>query len=221
MTPSLLLLTFLLFLFQFYTKHLHNTADLDPNMGMEHAECIAKRLYEDPLEAPAVIYTSPFIRCAHTAQLIALATPHHAHTTTTTTTTAVTFMPVVRVEQGLTEWLIPDLLLLNTMQEHDRHLPRLAEELAETYGTIDPSYRSLVNPCQRVMHKNDHQQQQQSSSSSLSSEESPKQQQQQQHAPEQSMRQQQQQQQAPPMTMVDHDHANGHYHFEREQNFLQ
>ena len=115
-TPSLLHLTFLLFLFQFYTKHLHNTADLDPNMGMEHVECIAKRLYEAPLEGPAVIYTSPFIRCAHTAQLIALATPHHAHTTTTTTTTAVTFMPVVRVEQGLTEWLTPDLLLIT---QHD------------------------------------------------------------------------------------------------------
>lgn len=72
------------------------------------------------------MYSSPFQRCAHTAQLIALALPR----------------PVVRIEEGLTEWLIPSLL---TDASGAKTSPKSVPELAVVYGTIDDSYKS-VNP---------------------------------------------------------------------------
>jgi broad specificity phosphatase PhoE len=70
------------------------SGELDQHEGMEHAKCIAHRLSTAGSDAPKVVYSSPFLRTAHTAQLIAL----DLH------------RPTVRVEEGLTEWQIPSLL---------------------------------------------------------------------------------------------------------------
>ena len=94
--------------------------------GMEHAKCIARRLSADKLKAPKVVYTSPYLRTAHTAQLIALDLPN----------------PCIRVEEGLTEWLTPSLLVEPDL---DRRIPQSVEQLAQKFGTIDLSYSSL-NP---------------------------------------------------------------------------
>ena len=64
------------------------------NEGMEHAKRIASKIRKSGADKPKVVYCSPFLRTAHTAQLIALDLPN----------------PTVRVEEGLTEWQIPSLL---------------------------------------------------------------------------------------------------------------
>ena len=50
--------------------------------------------------------------------------------------------PVVRIEEGLTEWLIPSLLVDRSGVKTN---PRTVPELAVVYGTIDDNYKS-VNP---------------------------------------------------------------------------
>ena len=64
------------------------------NEGMEHAKRIASRIKRSGADKPKGFYCSPFVRTAHTAQLIALDLPR----------------PTVRVEEGLIEWQIPSLL---------------------------------------------------------------------------------------------------------------
>ena len=73
---------------------INETGELDMNEGMEHAKRIAFRIRKSGIDKPKVVYCSPFLRTAHTAQLIALDLPN----------------PTVRVEEGLTEWQIPSLL---------------------------------------------------------------------------------------------------------------
>ncbi|KAI2511346.1 26S Proteasome non-ATPase regulatory subunit [Fragilaria crotonensis] len=99
-------------------------SDIDLTEGVEHAKCIASSIASE--DAPSVVYSSPFQRCAHTAQLIALALPR----------------PVVRIEEGLTEWLIPSLLVDASGVKTN---PRSVRDLAVVYGTIDDDYES-VNP---------------------------------------------------------------------------
>jgi broad specificity phosphatase PhoE len=106
------------------TSPSYRSGDIDPAEGAQHANCIAKCLASE--DAPTVVYSSPFRRCAHTAQLIALALPR----------------PVVRIEEGLTEWLIPSLLVDPSGIKTN---PRSVAELAVVYGTIDDTYES-VNP---------------------------------------------------------------------------
>jgi broad specificity phosphatase PhoE len=67
---------------------------LDSEEGMHHAKAIAKRISSD-IDAPQIVYSSPFARCVHTAHLIALDLQRSS----------------VRIEDGLTEWQIPSLLV--------------------------------------------------------------------------------------------------------------
>ena len=78
----------------FVVMALSFTGELDMNEGMEHAKRIAYKIRRSGVDKPKVVYCSPFLRTAHTAQLIALDLPN----------------PTVRVEEGLTEWQIPSLL---------------------------------------------------------------------------------------------------------------
>lgn len=66
------------------------------------------------------------MRTCHTAQLLALELPR----------------PCVRIEEGLTEWLTPSLLVEPNGVKTE---PRSVNDLCEIYGTIDASYRS-INP---------------------------------------------------------------------------
>jgi broad specificity phosphatase PhoE len=73
---------------------------------------------------PHLLFRS--IRCVHTAQLIALDLRRSK----------------VRIEEGLTEWQIPSLLVDLTGTKTS---PQKPEKLAQVYGTIDTTYQS-VNP---------------------------------------------------------------------------
>mmetsp|Transcript_87612 Transcript_87612/g.131393 ORF Transcript_87612/g.131393 Transcript_87612/m.131393 type:complete len:254 (-) Transcript_87612:452-1213(-) len=101
-------------------------SELDPTEGVDHAKSIARRISSNEGDLPKYVYSSPFVRTTHTAQLIALELPSGS----------------VRIEGGLTEWQIPSLLV---DKEGVRTYPKDAKQLAETYDTIDLSYES-VNP---------------------------------------------------------------------------
>lgn len=132
---------------------------LDPHDGIEHAKAIARRIRNDILmesspssmslsssyssysssssssssscmvASPVHVYSSPFIRATHTAQLIAIDLPFSSST--------------VRIEEGLTEWQQPSLLV--NRRSGQRTIPKSPQQLATTYGTIDLDYQSL-NP---------------------------------------------------------------------------
>ena len=58
--------------------------DIDPTEGVDHAKCIARKIAASGSDAPKYVYSSPFLRTAHTAQLVALDTTR----------------PSVRIEEG-------------------------------------------------------------------------------------------------------------------------
>jgi broad specificity phosphatase PhoE len=103
---------------------------LDPTEGLDHARAIANAIKDASTNIKAssnnaFVYCSPFLRTTETAHVIATALSCR-----------------VRVEEGLTEWQIPSLLV-----DEDGVLtrPKSAIELADLYDTIDTSYSS-VNP---------------------------------------------------------------------------
>jgi broad specificity phosphatase PhoE len=100
-------------------------SDIHPVEGVEHAQCIAKRIAESQ-DSPAIVYSSPFLRTAHTAHILA---------------TELSGTPV-KLEEGLWEWLTPSLLVEPNGVKTE---PRSAAELAGMFDTIDASYES-VNP---------------------------------------------------------------------------
>jgi broad specificity phosphatase PhoE len=97
--------------------------DIDPTIGIDHAQRIAARMaaMEHP---PSVVYTSPFLRTAHTAHHVAKACNN---------------IPV-RIEEGLYEWLVPSLLVTPDGQ---RTYPRSVQETAKRFSTIDTTYMSV------------------------------------------------------------------------------
>jgi len=101
-------------------------SDIDPTEGIEHATCIAKRIAESGEDSPKIVYSSPFLRTAHTAHIICTQSGN---------------IPV-KLEEGLWEWLTPSLLVEPNGVKTE---PRSASELATKFDTIDTSYQS-VNP---------------------------------------------------------------------------
>lgn len=94
--------------------------------GVQHAKCIAKRIQQNGMAVPKVIFSSPFLRTAHTSQII-------ADELTNTD---------VCIEEGLYEWLIPSLLV---EPDGKRTYPKDVKSLAEQFPAIDVTYKS-VNP---------------------------------------------------------------------------
>lgn len=101
-------------------------SDIDPNEGLEHAKCIAKRIAESGDDAPKIIYASPFLRTTHTAHIVA---------------SEQSGVPV-KLEEGLWEWLVPSLLVEPNGIKTE---PKTASELATKFDTVDASYTS-ANP---------------------------------------------------------------------------
>jgi broad specificity phosphatase PhoE len=93
---------------------------------MDHAKEISQRISKSGSDTPKLVFSSPFVRTIHTAHLIALDLPGGE----------------VCVEEGLTEWQIPSLLVDKTGV---RTFPKTTDQLAEVFGTIDLTYKSL-NP---------------------------------------------------------------------------
>mmetsp|Transcript_7722 Transcript_7722/g.11100 ORF Transcript_7722/g.11100 Transcript_7722/m.11100 type:complete len:255 (+) Transcript_7722:134-898(+) len=100
---------------------------IDPTEGIEHAKSIAKRIAQNKDDAPKHIYSSPFLRTAQTAQLVALEMSPSCK---------------VCIEDGLWEWLTPSLLVEPNGVKTE---PKSAVDLSHAYGTIDTAYES-VNP---------------------------------------------------------------------------
>jgi broad specificity phosphatase PhoE len=100
-------------------------SDIHPTEGVEHAKFIAKRIAETE-DSPTIVYSSPFLRTAHTAHILA---------------SELSGAPV-KLEEGLTEWLTPSLLVEPNGVKTE---PKSASELAARFDTIDTSYES-VNP---------------------------------------------------------------------------
>jgi phosphohistidine phosphatase SixA len=126
---------------------------------MAHTQAIAERLAETLLNNksdvhdetfPTLVYCSPFRRCAHTAHEIAkklrdtaaAASSSPDESTTNSQATAVSSV-AVRVEEGLTEWLTPSLVVHK--ESGTRSYPNTPHELVENYkyDTIDLSYLSV------------------------------------------------------------------------------
>ena len=105
-------------------------SDIDVSVG--HAECIAQRIHQDDAARPQRIYASPFLRCVHTAHIIAKE-GHHSDSNKNN-------KPTVRIEEGLTEWQVPGLLV----EPHGtRTYPQDAQSHAQTFdAAIDTSYKS-------------------------------------------------------------------------------
>ncbi|GKY97392.1 hypothetical protein MPSEU_000697700 [Mayamaea pseudoterrestris] len=103
---------------------------IDPFEGVTHAQAIAKSI-SDAFDKPSVVYTSPFLRTTETAHYIAKACGCS-----------------VRVEEGLTEWQIPSLLVDESGRQT---FPKSTQELAELFDTIDVAYES-ANPANESAH---------------------------------------------------------------------
>lgn len=104
-------------------------SDIHEPIGVEHAQAIANFLAAAPsqisLDKPSMVYSDPFLRCTHTANIIAntLGCPH-------------------RIEEGVTEWLVPSLLV---DKDGKMTKPRTVEQLHQLFPSIDASFASL-NP---------------------------------------------------------------------------
>ncbi|CAB9518163.1 expressed unknown protein [Seminavis robusta] len=99
-------------------------SDIDPTVGIEHANSIATRMTQSGASAPAVVYASPFLRTVHTAHIIAQKANGAA----------------VRIEEGLTEWQVPSLLV--TPDGTHTH-PQTAATHVTKFPLVDATYQSV------------------------------------------------------------------------------
>lgn len=105
-------------------------SDIDPTVGLTHAKAIAERISASLAAVPDVVYSDPFLRCAHTAAIIVKSIYKNGE-------------KKHRIEEGITEWLVPSLLVDLDGEKTD---PRSTEELYEIFPeNMDLSYCS-VNP---------------------------------------------------------------------------
>ncbi|CAJ1944459.1 unnamed protein product [Cylindrotheca closterium] len=105
--------------------------DSDLHMdGIEHAEAIAQHIAASG-NVPDHVFADPFLRCTHTADTIV------------SQFNRLTDKGMrVKVEQGLTEWQVPSLLV---DPEGIRTDPRPLHELVDIFDNLDESYES-TNP---------------------------------------------------------------------------
>jgi broad specificity phosphatase PhoE len=118
-------------------------SDIDPSSGIEHANAIASRLAADISSSLSstsrkdiniMVFSSPFLRTCHTASIISAKVSSALESTV-----------AVKIEEGLTEWQIPSLLVT---PDGTKTEPRTVAQLAKLFpNIIDSSYTS-VNPFQ-------------------------------------------------------------------------
>jgi broad specificity phosphatase PhoE len=100
------------------------TGPIDPTEGVDHAIAIANCI-ASAADKPTVVYASPFLRTTETAHRIAQACGCPVH-----------------IEEGLTEWQTPSLLV---DEAGNRTQPKSTSALALLYATVNADYVS-VNP---------------------------------------------------------------------------
>lgn len=105
-------------------------SDIDPTIGIIHANAIMKRISSSGDAVPLFVYTDPFLRCTHTGDIIVKGLGKGNE-------------KIHRIEEGLTEWQVASLLV----DEHsNKTCPRTPEHLQQLFPkNIDLSYES-VNP---------------------------------------------------------------------------
>lgn len=107
--------------------------DIDPSQGVEHAQCIANKISSTSKTATTSsvpsykIYCSPFLRCVHTASII-----------------ATKLKQTINVEEGLYEWLASSLLIerSNNVRTYPQSISELKSKFPET---VNEKFKSL-NP---------------------------------------------------------------------------
>ena len=112
---------------------IENVGNYDSDLhwdGIEHAEAIAQHIASSGI-MPDHVFADPFLRCTHTASTIV----SHLNRFTDK-------RMKVKIEQGLTEWQVPSLLV---DKEGNRTNPRGLSELVDIFDNLDESYES-VNP---------------------------------------------------------------------------
>lgn len=139
-------------------------SDIDPAEGIEHAKSIAKRIAagihnhqttnenenENETSIPTVVYSSPFLRTAHTGYIIANELQQRRH--------ADADAVELRLEEGLWEWLIPSLLVTKCdgIKTNPRPVDALSEKLVElersstTYDNGDSNSAKIAVDYQSV-----------------------------------------------------------------------
>jgi len=110
-------------------------SDIDPTVGMEHANAIAARIASSGAAAPDMVYSDPFHRTTHTADVIVKAIIKGSEKADDA--------KIHRIEEGVTEWLVPSLLVDPNGKKTD---PRTTAQLVEMFpANIDPDYKA-ANP---------------------------------------------------------------------------
>eukprot|EP00593_Proboscia_inermis_P002016 CAMPEP_0171295292 /NCGR_PEP_ID=MMETSP0816-20121228/3886_1 /TAXON_ID=420281 /ORGANISM="Proboscia inermis, Strain CCAP1064/1" /LENGTH=280 /DNA_ID=CAMNT_0011767841 /DNA_START=342 /DNA_END=1181 /DNA_ORIENTATION=+ len=127
---------------QFQThKCLQIIADIDPIHGIKHTVAIANFIADGVANTETFVFASPFQRTTQTACAIADA----INVTNSTYYNNNREKVIVRIEEGLMEWLTPALVV--TKSSNTRTYPKTTAELSQLFpGKIDPLYKSLNPP---------------------------------------------------------------------------
>jgi len=106
-------------------------SDIDPTIGITHATAIMQRISSSGDAVPQYVYSDPFLRTTHTGNIIVKGLDKKDE-------------KVHRIEEGLTEWQVPSLLV--EADSGNKTDPRTPEQLQELFPeNIDLSYNH-VNP---------------------------------------------------------------------------
>ena len=116
-----------IFVIQYFAK-----GDIHPEDGIEAAHCIANKIASSP-NAPSIVYSSPFLRTTHTASILVNTLRSKSNDVT---------IPL-NIEEGLTEWQIPSLLV--TQSTGVKTVPESAFDLKKKFDCIDENCKS-ANP---------------------------------------------------------------------------
>ncbi|KAL3945373.1 MAG: hypothetical protein SGBAC_000506 [Bacillariaceae sp.] len=110
---------------------IENVGNYDSDLhydGVVHAEAIAQHIAACG-KVPDHVFADPFLRCTHTADTMV----SHFNRLTNRGLK-------VKVEEGLTEWQVPSLLV---DPQGERTDPRTLNELVDIFDNLDESYESL------------------------------------------------------------------------------
>jgi len=116
---------------------IENVGNYDSDLhqeGIDHAKRIAKCIQDSGAPTPAHVFSDPFLRCMRTADVLVDSFNKESGETSTN-------LPLkIKVEEGMTEWQVPALLVT---PEGERTSPRIVEELQEELENVDETYESL------------------------------------------------------------------------------
>lgn len=140
-----------------YPGLIENVGNYDSDLalpeGYGHAKAMGQRLASSSSQTPKHIFSDPFLRCMRTGDLIVQAL-NDASTNSHPESTSPPMLSL-KIEEGLTEWQVPSLLVdTKGVRTH----PKTFKEHQAIFKTIDSSYVS-VNPqgTDRISSTVDHQ----------------------------------------------------------------